>query len=234
MTNHADKACTCAIVVPHAPEGFHVPGCLAAPPSVTPLRRPNFADQAEVDRRLAHQASLRAALETIPKGFSWASFVAPELAARVKNDAAIAHARTAVAEAAGVLLTGGAGTGKTSLACAMMRALVETGDPRVLFVGAYWLAKAREQYRLGQGEAPEVERAIEASVLVIDDVGIEQARNTALSEVIYERHAAERRTIITTGFGFKALAERYGDGIARRMSEGATVIRCGTAERRTA
>jgi DNA replication protein DnaC len=186
----------------------------------------------------SHDAQILRASGTIPSRYDWARFGAPELRERVRMAGAIDKAKAAV-DANWVVLVGGAGSGKTSLACAMMRAILDRPtweSPReerdraygALFAGAYWLAKARHEHPLGAGEAPPIKKAIEATVLVLDDLGLEQARNTAVAEVIYERHAAERQTIITTGFGYSALAERYGDGIARRIVEKGrvTVIKC--------
>lgn len=183
----------------------------------------------EERRRKEFEDRKRRAVETIPRSYLWASFDAPELSARVRRPECIEQARSAV-DAPLVLLTGNAGTGKTSLAVAMMRHIVDGGETGARFVGAYWLAKARLEHRLGEGEAPLVATAMRAPVLVLDDVGIELDKTTAVHEVIYERHAREQRTIVTTGFGYRQLADRYGDGIARRLSERAVVIKCGGAK----
>lgn len=215
--------------------------CVVLCPSCSAASRDRLAARREAEdaaaRERMREAGLAQAIATIPAKYQWATFDAPELLTRVKSRAAIEQARAAIT-AERVLLVGGAGVGKTSLACAMLRSIIEAGrrdaseyrrSASARFSGAYWIAKARGEHRLGDGEAPVIREALRASVLVIDDLGIEQAKNTALSEVIYERHAEEMPTIVTTGFGFEALAQRYGDGIARRLAEGAKVIRCGTA-----
>ncbi len=166
------------------------------------------------------------ALATIPVAFEWATFADPvTMSQRVALATALEEARKCAAKR--VLLVGGAGTGKTSLACAMLRRVIEAGNTNAAFMRAYSVAKARLEYPLGQGEAPLIERALRVNVLVLDDVGAEQARNTAIAEIVYERHAQDKTTIITTGFGFKQLGEMYGDGIRRRMHEGAAIIKCG-------
>lgn len=199
------------------PDGFAPPRwcdvCLAVIAAENAER-----DRIEAERRLA--AVLRAM--RIPERFTWATFDAPELADRVRNKVAIEQAAKLVGARSSVVLVGGAGSGKTSLACAMLR-----GIGAGVFVGAYWIAKARQEHPLGESEAPDVARAIAVPVLVLDDLGQEQARNTAIQEVIYERHAHGRRTIATTGFGFRDLIARYGEGIARRLTEGASIVRCG-------
>ena len=90
---------------------------------------------------------------TIPRSLRWATLDAPELPLRVGRDLAIAEAKAAM-DAPGMLLFGTAGCGKTSLACALMRAW-EARQPRrrALFVSAWKLAVARAQHGLGRGEA---------------------------------------------------------------------------------
>ena len=175
-------------------------------------------------------AIVEAAMATVPPRYRWASFSAPELQQRVKNKAAIERARQAISKR-GVVLFGTAGSGKTVLACCMIRAVADavlTVDEQAerllrgaLFVGAYDLAKSRLENPLGKGEAKLVEQAMHASLLVIDDVGLERMRSTGIEEVLHHRHAEELPTWITTFLGVKALSERYGDGIARRICEAA-------------
>ena len=140
-----------------------------------------------------------------------------------------------VGAARNILLSGVSGAGKTALACAYLtrwlRAAQETGDftgepGSARFVSAYRLARARSEYRLGGGEAPLVKAALGASTLVLDDLGSEpDVRDSAVGEVVYERHCEGRRTIITTGFlGPQDAAVRYGDGIARRIWQGSKTL----------
>jgi hypothetical protein len=69
-----------------------------------------------------------------------------------------------------------------------------------------------------------VELAMGCSVLALDDLGNERAERSAVPDVIFERHAEDRPTWLTTAFGPDAIAKRYGDGIARRVFERAAVI----------
>lgn len=168
-------------------------------------------------------------LRNVPPRYAWATLGAPELATRVANPTAtmVAHASL---RAARVVLLGGAGAGKTSLGCAMLHAVSQTTRGACVFAGAYWVAKARAEQPLGRGEAPVIDEAIAARCLLLDDLGLEQARSTGVEEVLYERHAAGRQTIVTSGFSGKEIAARYGDGIARRIFGGAVVIRCNAGD----
>lgn len=96
-----------------------------------------------------------------------------------------------------------------------------------LFVPAYDLAKARATARLGE-EAPIVTKALTATVLVVDDLGSEPNFPTsAVPEILHERHADGKQTIVTTGFSSDEIATRYGSGIARRLFERTVKLRVG-------
>lgn len=177
-------------------------------------------------RKRAIEARVQSTIATIPQRYAWAAFDEPLLSSRVRPASAIAKAQAAVS-APSVVILGSAGTGKTSLACALLRATAESRSTRGRFASAFALAKARQEHPLGNGEAPAIEKALSAKLLLLDELGAEFSRNTAVQEVIHERHAEELPTIYTSGFDADELAKRYGDGIARRIFEGATVIRLG-------
>ena len=112
----------------------------------------------------------------------------------------------------------------------MMRAAIaicNVDRDSFLYASAHELAKARSTSRLG--EEPEVvERALRCGLLVVDELGGEDERyGSAVSEIIYERHAWQRATWITTGVNSERLGQRYGGGIVRRISEGATIFKMG-------
>ncbi len=134
-----------------------------------------------------------------------------------------------------MLLSGPSGAGKTALASAYLtRWLVSVqasgdfkGHPgNARFVSAYRLARARAEHRLGGGEPPLVKLALGASTLILDDLGSEpDVRDSAVGEVLYERHCEGRRTIVTTGYDNpQDAAVRYGDGIARRIWQGSKIL----------
>lgn len=187
------------------------------------------ACEAKEGQGAKERAVARAIAETmrsVPTSFAWAHFDAPELEKRVKPAEAIATARDAT-RALSVVLQGDAGSGKTSLAIAMLRAISERGD-RGMFVDARALARARHEQSLGEGEAGLIERAMRARVLVLDEVGAERGIGTAesvVAEVIHERHAWQRQTIYCTPFTGNELADRYGAGIVRRMAQDRVVIK---------
>lgn len=167
----------------------------------------------------------RRAEQAIPQAFKAARLDAPWLVTLVGSKV-IEDARDALASprVAGV---GPPGSGKTSLVAAMLAASdFAERDSWPCWTSAHQLAKARALHPLGDGEAPLIVQALSADVLVVDELGGEDQRYaSAVSEVLYERHAEARVTWVTTGVSPKEIADRYGGGIARRVFEDAAVFR---------
>ncbi|MBX3208426.1 MAG: ATP-binding protein [Labilithrix sp.] len=131
-----------------------------------------------------------------------------------------------------LVLSGHAGAGKTTLAVARGRALVDSGK-RVLFVAALDLGGAVRDTRLGQA-CELLGRAKRAPVLIVDDLGKELRLGplaaAALVDVISARHAHMRPTVVTTGLRSAEIKSGYeDDGMVRRLMEKgrATVLRLG-------
>ena len=136
-----------------------------------------------------------------------------------------------------LLLFGASGTGKTTVAVALLRALFEskiaahplTRDDDVnAILRDCRLAHAHRLGSAGRvpGDPAEIRRAMRASVLLLDDLDRdEEIRSNPVPAIIAERHAEQRVTWITTELTPARIAERYGDGIARRICENATVVR---------
>ncbi len=138
-----------------------------------------------------------------------------------------------------VLLLGPAGSGKTTLACALLLELHAAGvaldapgpvvglAQRARFLLADTLARATDEAALG-GLPAAVEDALGASVLVLDELGAEpDSLRSHVGRVVHQRHGATCPTIATSGFPLPKLRARYGTGIERRLVEGAVVIALG-------
>lgn len=163
------------------------------------------------------------ALATIPQRYAWAALGTPLLAERVRASSDLKSLSERILGAANAILSGPSGAGKTSLGCACLRA-----RPGGEYVSALRLGVARIQSAAGQGEASLVERCMSARLLLIDEVGGEgKTATNAVRDVVFARHDADLPTWITTGFGREQLAEMYGDGFVRRITEGAVVVRLG-------
>ena len=137
------------------------------------------------------------------------------------------------------VLTGLAGNGKSSVAVAYLRAAVER-DPsaRVRFVGADELASLETP----DGKPSAMATALSAEVLVLDDLGAElqgapvgggllAQRIGPASKVIAERFERRLPLVVTPGVERDQIGAFYGERIARRVYEGASVIRLGGTAR---
>lgn len=170
----------------------------------------------------------------VPEFYEWCSFQAlealppAEQARRVKDPTGIERAKAAH-DAKRVVLAGPAGVGKTVLATCLLRSWNDRGIHGA-FVDSFELATARAKCRLGD-EALEVERATAAPVLVLDDLLAKGGPHDAAPDVLHARHARQKTTIITTGFSMQDVKNKLGDGIARRVYEGATIIELQPAKR---
>lgn len=220
---------------------------LAEPPQAPTRRRKCFGCAAEVDRSaplglcgkcLVGEVESRreeVLARVLPGIHLAAQFGTPNLAAWCQDATATrwAHAFGVKAPPCPtVTLWGTTGSGKSTLAAAMLRALL-TGPRR--HASAAWfdardLARARKQHRLGQGEPPELKKAIEADILVLDEAGKETlARDGDAGDVVMvldERHRLrEHLTIVTTEWAANPtaagakLADIYMPSLVRRLTE---------------
>lgn len=172
----------------------------------------------------------------LPERFAWATLEAPEMLARV-HVVGRSGQRVSVADAArhvlahrgpAVTFLGPAGSGKTSFAVACLRTV-----PGPMYVAAATLERARIEHRAGEGESPLVRRALSARVLLIDDLGQDKPSSvSAVEAVILARHDASAATWVTSGLSPDEIANRYGEGVRRRLTEPGTGLVIGF--RRTA
>lgn len=189
----------------------------------------------DCDRAKREQAALATLVEarakTIPAWYAWASLSAPELEGRVSTVRGLKIDSSRILGAANALLVGPSGAGKTSLAVACLRERLAHGGE---YFSAVALGQASLRHKAGAGEAPLVERACRVPLALIDDVGSEApTAASSLPEVIFRRHESGLATWITTGLRRSDLVARYGEGIARRMVEGAVVVRLGAKQEAT-
>jgi DNA replication protein DnaC len=223
------------------------------PPSV---RSPSTPPSSEPGAR--GRALLARSRESIPARFQWARFDDPVLPNRVGlSPERLSEARVFASDPPNsLLLVGGTGAGKTTLACAVLHEIIDLGlaaharrtaasagleggalAPFVgrdlerfrravhcRFVTAYQLARAHSEAPLGE-EPRIVYKARTASVLVLDDLGMDSAykRSSCVRDVIHERDANCRPTIVTTYLKSPEIDVQYGAGIRRRLGDGAVL-----------
>ena len=189
------------------------------------------SDDAVVARR--RRESLRAFEKHLPPRFQWSRLDHPDFRRRVS----LPTIPLRPPDAMRVLFFGPSSAGKTTLAVALLRALLEAKVAAHPFASDDDIdAVAREcrfvpARRLGvaalvPGDPLEIRRAMRAPVLLLDDLGKDaDIKSNPVPAVIAERHDEERVTWITTELTPPAIVKRYGDGIARRICENASVTR---------
>ncbi len=187
-------------------------------------------DEGEIVARRRRDA-LRAFERSLPPVYRWARLDHPDFRSPVSP------IPTRPPSAKRVVFSGHAGTGKTSLAVALLRVLLDSkiashpfaSDDDVAAVARH--CRFAAAHRLGvaalvPGDPLEIRRAMRAPVLLIDDLGKDADINSnPVPSIIAERHAEERVTWVTTELSPDAIANRYGGGIARRIFESAELIR---------
>lgn len=194
-------------------------------------RVPCWTCTRELERRSDKTRALADCTRTIPAAYAWSALNAPELPERVKAHASLKTLSQLILAAANVVFVGPAGAGKTSFAVACLRERLSEGG---IYVSAVHLGQASIRHKAGQGDAPIVEQAATAPLVLIDDVGSEAPTAvSALPEVIFRRHEHALPTWVTTGLKFRDMQARYGDGIARRIVERAMVVKLGAKEETT-
>jgi len=119
-----------------------------------------------------------------------------------------------------LLLSGGIGLGKTYISKCIMRRVIERGIIAASFT-AYRLFSMFHQHRLG--EDVDLDPILEVPLLIIDDIGTEPMTKNVTKEyffdLINERGAAGRKTVIVTNLPFHELDERYGERIFSRLMD---------------
>ena len=177
------------------------------------------------------------ALASLPAGFlrdGWARMGNPKLAAKVGAEN-IRRASVLLAEPLPVVvvLSGGAGSGRTSLVVAMSQRIIATGvrdggEAYLLAKGLRFVSAVALVGSRGDADEAVLETAKRATVLVLDDMGKELAgargesgvaaqRALPTIELLDYRFNAGKPTMVTLAIERAAVQGVYGEGHARRL-----------------
>lgn len=129
----------------------------------------------------------------------------------------------------GLILAGKPGTGKTHLACAMALHIASTGRSVIFTTVMKAVRRVKETY---SSHSKITEREVLAlmlkpHLLILDEVGMQfgsDAERVILSEIINDRYAALRPTILLTNQTAQQLASYVGERAVSRMEEGGGVV----------
>lgn len=179
--------------------------------------------------RLALEAK-QATAASMPKRFAWTDGLDATALAACVDLAALEQARAIdVARLDRATLLGSAGAGKTSLASALAVTWASVTARTAVFVAAVDVGVARQQHGLGEGEPRIIRQAMNAPLLVLDDLGQEaEVGVPVVAHILQHRYNQASPTIATSGLSVDQIVSRYGAGVARRLLEtvgGATVIK---------
>lgn len=138
-----------------------------------------------------------------------------------------------------LVLSGGPGCGKTVAAAAWMVAYVRDRSlwapsdfsPRITGIEPVWITAAKlARWQRYDDEA--MRKLLRTPRLVVDDLGGEYLDKAGfyaslLDEIVNERQAEAKPTIMTTNLNAEAFKERYGARIVDRIREGGRFFNCG-------
>lgn len=132
-------------------------------------------------------------------------------------------------ERGNLILMGKTGTGKTFLMNCITKEILDQGFSVIylsstdLFESLSYRRKEENEEEQGQGEA-----ALEADLLLIDDLGTELSNSFTASKLFYvinQRMVMKRSTILSTNLNFGAIRDTYSDRVVSRlMSEDYDII----------
>jgi DNA replication protein DnaC len=204
-------------------------GC---PTCGTLTTRPGQCPACADAKRLELEAK-QATAASMPKRFAWTAGLDATALAACVDSAALEQARAMdVASLDRATLLGSAGAGKTSLASALAVTWAGATARTAVFVAAVDVGVARQQHGLGEGEPRIVRQAMNAPLLVLDDLGQEaEVGIPVVAHILQHRYNRAIPTIATSGLTIEQLVSRYGAGVARRLLEtvgGVIVIRLRT------
>jgi len=137
-----------------------------------------------------------------------------------------------------LILIGRPGTGKTHLACAIARVVIEHGHSALFTSVAEMLRQTRDSFRGEETEQKILQRFTEPDLLILDEVGIgigrEETRHAIIMDVINRRYEHLRPTILMGNLSTQEMQAYLGERVWRRISEDGAGVLAFTWDRQNA
>jgi DNA replication protein DnaC len=130
-----------------------------------------------------------------------------------------------LARGRGLWLTGGTGTGKTTLAMLVSKAALDAGHSVAIYSLPKLLARIRRTYDSepgGDSYLSFFERLTSVDLLHLDDLGVEKRSDWVLEQlyaIVNERYEAQRSILVTTNLNEPELEEQIGERTVSRLLE---------------
>ena len=134
-------------------------------------------------------------------------------------------------QAGNMIMTGRTGTGKTHLACAMIRNILHLGGfARYITSEDMANSIANAWTQPDSSESTEIYRFTEYDLLIVDEYGLHDQHENRLKlvhKVLYSRYDAKKPTIVISNFTTDELSKNLGDRLwSRFQHDGLTVVEC--------
>lgn len=140
-------------------------------------------------------------------------------------------------QAGNMVMTGRTGTGKTHLACAMIRNILHLGGfARYITSEDMANSIANAWTQPDSSESTEIYRFTEYDLLIVDEYGLHDQHENRLKlvhKVLYSRYDAKKPTIVISNFTTDELSKNLGDRLwSRFQHDGLTVVECNWSDAR--
>jgi DNA replication protein DnaC len=122
----------------------------------------------------------------------------------------------------GMWFMGPVGTGKTTLAMLLSKAVLTAGRSVAIYSLPRLLNEIRETHRAARSHVDLLDRLSAVDLLHIDDVGAERTTDWVLEElysIVNARYEDQRSIVVTTNLFPDALAEQIGERTVSRLAE---------------
>lgn len=136
-----------------------------------------------------------------------------------------------------MVLVGRTGTGKTHLACAVARNVLDTRKFARYVTSEQMATDIADAWkRADDNEASAIYRYTEYDLLIVDEYGLHDQHEKILQlvhKVLYARYDAKKSTMIISNWTLEQLKENLGDRLwSRFQHDGLTVVTCNWADAR--